>query len=527
MSTIVPANSSRPAARVLGSAACIALISASLSACAPAGTGTAPPHAARVSPEAAVQPLAHDRSQWLRLLGEHASIRRMVNHRQEGDVGIVEATTESDDPVVAARIIEHAKAMQARVRAGARVRIWDGVFKELFERHELVTLEIEVTDRGVRIVESSSDPQTIALLRSHAMGVSEFVRRGTAISGDETRRFLPGSPLPPPEVALGGVHHRFLLAQPDPEQLTLLRDLGVSGIVNYRKPGEVTEFDESMAGRNAGLEYDHLPYKEPKELTGEILDASRAQYRDAESTGAALALHCRTGNRVGPGLAAWLVLDKGERVESALAKARAVGMVDPLYESIVRQYVRAAQEVNSTWTEIAENDLTPLQRRQREQATSARDVMVTRLLAALGSAMSAPGPDGRPAGSTGAVGVCKEIAPKIAQSVSKESGVMIGRTAVRLRNPANSAPIWAESILRDVPDSPRLVEGSDGSLGAILPIRVAAECLACHGQRNEIDPATLEVLASKYPADEATGFSLGDLRGWFWVEVPPNVGASD
>jgi hypothetical protein len=27
-------------------------------------------------------------------------------------------------------------------------------------------------------------------------------------------------------------------------------------------------------------------------------------------------------------------------------------------------------------------------------------------------------------------------------------------------------------------------------------------------------------LAARYPDDRATGFAPGDLRGWFWVEVP-------
>ncbi len=36
----------------------------------------------------------------------------------------------------------------------------------------------------------------------------------------------------------------------------------------------------------------------------------------------------------------------------------------------------------------------------------------------------------------------------------------------------------------------------------------------------KLDPAVKEVLASGYPRDEATGFAEGDLRGWFWIEVP-------
>ena len=47
-----------------------------------------------------------------------------------------------------------------------------------------------------------------------------------------------------------------------------------------------------------------------------------------------------------------------------------------------------------------------------------------------------------------------------------------------------------------------------------------AACLACHGPAEQIAPDVKELLAREYPSDQATGFQEGDLRGWFWVEVP-------
>ena len=41
-------------------------------------------------------------------------------------------------------------------------------------------------------------------------------------------------------------------------------------------------------------------------------------------------------------------------------------------------------------------------------------------------------------------------------------------------------------------------------------------CLTCHG--SDIDANIAEALAERYPADEATGFATGDLRGVFRVE---------
>ena len=45
-------------------------------------------------------------------------------------------------------------------------------------------------------------------------------------------------------------------------------------------------------------------------------------------------------------------------------------------------------------------------------------------------------------------------------------------------------------------------------------------CDSCHGPADRIDPAVQAMLAVRYPGDRATGFVEGQLRGWFWVEVP-------
>jgi hypothetical protein len=190
-------------------AACALLL---VGACAgPASHGPAEPAGAPAAAPVAHDPLAgvntvsQDRAVWQRLLADHAKIRRTVRHRQEGATGIVEARTESDDPAVAARIQEHARAMHARVQAGAPVRVWDPVFKELFARHGHVSMLVTPTPKGVRIKEWSDDPQTVALLREHAMGVSAFIREGPGAGGRATARWPAGAGLPPDEHVHGGV----------------------------------------------------------------------------------------------------------------------------------------------------------------------------------------------------------------------------------------------------------------------------------------------------------------------------------
>lgn len=481
---------------------------------------------ARVEPPSdpypGVNSVATDRAIWQQLLAANRSIRRTVRHTENG----VEAVTESDDPVVAAKIIEHATAMQARMKVGARVRRWDPIFAELFENHDSVTIEVTPTEKGVRIVERSDDPETLALLRSHAMGVSDFVREGFKAAPRETRRFNVGDPLPAPELAIGGVPHRFLLAQPDAAQLAALKSAGVDVVVNFRKSSEHPEYDEQAAAAEMGLTYFNPAYSGAAELSEALLASTSAAISAADEKGETIALHCRTGNRVAALWAPYRVLEQGIPIEQAINEARAMQMLDPLLESTTRELIRRRSDASQAWSPVTSSSLTDAQQTQRDRAVAARDAMFSRLFAALGEAMSRPGPDG---GAAGAITVCKEQAPTIARAVAREHGLMIGRTSDKLRNPANAAPAWVVALLAEnapassptFPD-PRFAAHADGSLGVTLPIRLAATCVACHGTSEQIDPSVQAALAATYPRDHATGFKEGDLRGWFWIEVPPS-----
>jgi hypothetical protein len=148
-------------------------MSASASAEQPASSQTPASKTPANDPYPGVNSVAKDRDGWQHLLSVHAAIRRTLMHSERDGRGIVEATTESDDPIVAARIIEHAKAMQARMKVGAQVRVWDPVFAELFKKHGAVTIDVTPTDKGVKIGEeydvSDSD---------RAAGLLELSRRG-------------------------------------------------------------------------------------------------------------------------------------------------------------------------------------------------------------------------------------------------------------------------------------------------------------------------------------------------------------
>ena len=130
-------------------------------------------------------------------------------------------------------------------------------------------------------------------------------------------------------------------------------------------------------------------------------------------------------------------------------------------------------------------------------------------------------------GPVAAIGVCSQEAVTIAEAVGKEHGVEIGRTSFKLRNPANAPRDWVKPLVDKRVDTPQQVQLENGNLGALFPIRLNVKCLMCHGGPDDILDDVKPELAKRYPQDQATGFKQRDLRGWFWVEVPPEKDSSD
>jgi len=127
-----------------------------------------------------------------------------------------------------------------------------------------------------------------------------------------------------------------------------------------------------------------------------------------------------------------------------------------------------------------------------------------------------------------AVEVCQLRAPEIAASYST-GGVEIGRSSHRLRNPANAPRDWMRPIIDAYLERPgeataRVVELDDGRIGYADPIRTQGLCLVCHG--SSLSPQLGEVIAARYPEDQATGFAEGELRGIFWAEFPAAIPAA-
>ena len=70
------------------------------------------------------------------------------------------------------------------------------------------------------------------------------------------------------------------------------------------------------------------------------------------------------------------------------------------------------------------------------------------------------------------------------------------------------------------PDTEQAESASGEVARVILPIGIEAMCLRCHGEHDQISPAVRAVLEARYPADRASGYATGDLRGALWAEAP-------
>ena len=129
-----------------------------------------------------------------------------------------------------------------------------------------------------------------------------------------------------------------------------------------------------------------------------------------------------------------------------------------------------------------------------------------------------------------AIDTCKLRAPIITQNTSTRFLLEVRRTSLKWRNPDNSPDEWERKILTQF--SQRAASGESltmlnateityasgkGTYRYMQAIPMQEICLNCHGDKNMLPPAVVNVLHTSYPNDNATGFSVGDIRGAFSV----------
>ena len=103
--------------------------------------------------------------------------------------------------------------------------------------------------------------------------------------------------------------------------------------------------------------------------------------------------------------------------------------------------------------------------------------------------------------------------------------VRVGRTSARLRNPENAAPPWARAYVletdgRKASRVAAVAFDLGDRVGLLRPIEIRRRCLGCHARAEDLSEGTRDWLRRAYPRDRALGYSLGDLRGFWWAEAP-------
>jgi Protein of unknown function (DUF3365) len=127
-------------------------------------------------------------------------------------------------------------------------------------------------------------------------------------------------------------------------------------------------------------------------------------------------------------------------------------------------------------------------------------------------------------GVAGAIEYCNVNAYAITSLYAKDD-IIIRRTAEKYRNPGN-APDSIEKIvfahyisfIKNKQPLENVVLESSGNIHYFKPIILQRMCTNCHGIANsDIQAGVIEEIRKRYPADMATGFSEGDLRGMWHI----------
>jgi hypothetical protein len=124
-------------------------------------------------------------------------------------------------------------------------------------------------------------------------------------------------------------------------------------------------------------------------------------------------------------------------------------------------------------------------------------------------------------GPTLAIEVCATQAPKIADTLAAQSGWAVGRVSLQARNASRAQPdSWEQSVLEEFdrraaagaePPTLHRSEIRNGQFRYMQAQGVEGVCLLCHGET--LSDEVRNTLEAYYPDDQATGYSIGQVRG--------------
>lgn len=127
-------------------------------------------------------------------------------------------------------------------------------------------------------------------------------------------------------------------------------------------------------------------------------------------------------------------------------------------------------------------------------------------------------------GPVKAIKVCNIEAPQIADALSDQHNLQIGRTSLKTRNPNNKPDAWERTVLQQFEQRKQggedlatleFYEETEKGFRYMKAIPTKGLCLTCHGET--LSEPVKATLTEYYPNDMATGFKVGDIRGAFTI----------
>jgi len=105
---------------------------------------------------------------------------KLLDRRIEPLPNGIRTITETDDETLRAALVNHVSMMLTRIEDGRNphVMIQSPTLDKLFAVHDKINTEIEMTDRGIAVVQTSNDNAVVAALQTHAAEVSDMAARG-------------------------------------------------------------------------------------------------------------------------------------------------------------------------------------------------------------------------------------------------------------------------------------------------------------------------------------------------------------
>lgn len=94
----------------------------------------------------------------------------------------IRTITTASDPELMDVLVSHVTGMIGRVEAGddPQIFIQSPTLDIFFARGDRIDTDIEVTDAGIVVVQTSDDPEVVTALHTHAAEVSDMAQRGMA-----------------------------------------------------------------------------------------------------------------------------------------------------------------------------------------------------------------------------------------------------------------------------------------------------------------------------------------------------------